>query len=315
MVFKEEEIDTSMGEEGIMDSQADSLDIANGGTEMSESITVAPAAPPASAPGVSAPEDFARQKYKILLVEDDKDVREYLHKSLENDYDIIEASNGMRGYEKAVSHFPDLVLSDIMMPKRNGLELCSMIKNDVRIGHIPVILMTARSMVMHIKEGFSAGADDYIIKPFNMDVLRLRIRSLLESRAQLKKLYGKRFSPDEMGIEVVSADERFSQKLFEVIEKNISDQNLGVEMLCQEIGISRANLYRKLKSITELSPTELIRNKRLEIAAKMLKESDMSVSEVAALLGFNSHSYFSNSFKSFYGYTPTEFIQKKQAGI
>ena len=282
---------------------------------MSESITVAPAAPPASAPGVSAPEDFARQKYKILLVEDDKDVREYLHKSLENDYDIIEASNGMRGYEKAVSHFPDLVLSDIMMPKRNGLELCSMIKNDVRIGHIPVILMTARSMVMHIKEGFSAGADDYIIKPFNMDVLRLRIRSLLESRAQLKKLYGKRFSPDEMGIEVVSADERFSQKLFEVIEKNISDQNLGVEMLCQEIGISRANLYRKLKSITELSPTELIRNKRLEIAAKMLKESDMSVSEVAALLGFNSHSYFSNSFKSFYGYTPTEFIQKKQAGI
>lgn len=302
-------------QEGIMDSQADSLDIANGGTEMSESITVAPAAPPASAPGVSAPEDFARQKYKILLVEDDKDVREYLHKSLENDYDIIEASNGMRGYEKAVSHFPDLVLSDIMMPKRNGLELCSMIKNDVRIGHIPVILMTARSMVMHIKEGFSAGADDYIIKPFNMDVLRLRIRSLLESRAQLKKLYGKRFSPDEMGIEVVSADERFSQKLFEVIEKNISDQNLGVEMLCQEIGISRANLYRKLKSITELSPTELIRNKRLEIAAKMLKESDMSVSEVAALLGFNSHSYFSNSFKSFYGYTPTEFIQKKQAGI
>lgn len=190
-----------------------------------------------------------------------------------------------------------------------------MIKNDVRIGHIPVILMTARSMVMHIKEGFSAGADDYIIKPFNMDVLRLRIRSLLESRAQLKKLYGKRFSLDEMGIEVVSADERFSQKLFEVIEKNISDQNLGVEMLCQEIGISRANLYRKLKSITELSPTELIRNKRLEIAAKMLKESDMSVSEVAALLGFNSHSYFSNSFKSFYGYTPTEFIQKKQTGI
>ena len=315
MAFKEEEIDTSIGEEGIMDSQADSLDMANGGTEMSESITVAPAAPLASASGVSAPEDFARQKYKILLVEDDKDVREYLHKSLENDYDIIEAYNGVRGYEKAVSHFPDLVLSDIMMPKRNGLELCSMIKNDVRIGHIPVILMTARSMVMHIKEGFSAGADDYIIKPFNMDVLRLRIRSLLESRAQLKKLYGKRFSLDEMGIEVVSADERFSQKLFEVIEKNISDQNLGVEMLCQEIGISRANLYRKLKSITELSPTELIRNKRLEIAAKMLKESDMSVSEVAALLGFNSHSYFSNSFKSFYGYTPTEFIQKKQTGI
>ena len=127
MAFKEEEIDTSTSEEGIMDSQSDSLNMANRETEMSESIPVAPAAPSSSAPGVSAPEDFARQKYKILLVEDDKDVREYLHKSLENDYDIIEASNGVRGYEKAVGHFPDLVLSDIMMPKRNGLELCSVL--------------------------------------------------------------------------------------------------------------------------------------------------------------------------------------------
>lgn len=311
--FREEEIDTLAREESILESpQTGETAITEDRGDLSEVLNASPVAAVPSVPKVSAPEDFARQKYKILLVEDDKDVREYLHKSLENDYDIIEASNGTRGYEKTINYFPDLVLSDIMMPKQNGLELCSMIKNDIRVGHIPVILMTARSMVMHIKEGFSAGADDYIIKPFNMDVLRLRIRSLLESRARLKKLYGKRFSPDEMGIEVVSADERFSQKLFEVIEKNISDQNLSVEMLCQEIGISRANLYRKLKSITELSPTELIRNKRLEIAARMLKESDMSVSEVAALLGFNSHSYFSNSFKSFYGYTPTEFIQMKQ---
>lgn len=256
-------------------------------------------------------ENKDQPKYKILLVEDDKDVRDYLKKSLEAEYIVIEAADGVRAYEKVVQDFPDLVLSDIMMPKRDGLELCTMIKNDIRIGHIPVILMTARSMVVHIKEGFHAGADDYIVKPFNMDVLQTRIRSLLASREQLKKLYGKRFSPDVMGIEVKSADERFSQKLFDVIEKNISNEKLDVELLCTEIGISRANLYRKLKSITELSPMELIRNKRLEMAAKLLKESEMNVSEIASHLGFNSHSYFSNSFKAFYGCTPTEFVQMK----
>ncbi|WP_305257657.1 hybrid sensor histidine kinase/response regulator transcription factor [Parabacteroides goldsteinii] len=256
-------------------------------------------------------ENKDQPKYKILLVEDDKDVRDYLKKSLEAEYIVIEAADGVRAYEKVVQDFPDLVLSDIMMPKRDGLELCTMIKNDIRIGHIPVILMTARSMVVHIKEGFQAGADDYIVKPFNMDVLQTRIRSLLASREQLKKLYGKRFSPDVMGIEVKSADERFSQKLFDVIEKNISNEKLDVELLCTEIGISRANLYRKLKSITELSPMELIRNKRLEMAAKLLKESEMNVSEIASHLGFNSDSYFSNSFKAFYGCTPTEFVQMK----
>lgn len=250
-------------------------------------------------------------KYKILLVEDDRDVRGYLKKSLEAEYTVIEAADGVRAYEKVVQDFPDLVLSDIMMPKRDGLELCTMIKNDIRVGHIPVILMTARSMVVHIKEGFQAGADDYIVKPFNMDVLQTRIRSLLASREQLKKLYGKRFSPEVMGIEVKSADERFSQKLFDVIEQNISNDKLDVELLCTEIGISRANLYRKLKSITELSPMELIRNKRLEMAAKLLKDSEMNVSEIASHLGFNSHSYFSNSFKAFYGCTPTEFVQLK----
>lgn len=262
----------------------------------------------ASLPG---PEKVEGPKYKILLVEDDKDVRSYLKKSLEAEYTVIEAADGVRAYEKVVQDFPDLVLSDIMMPKRDGLELCTLIKNDIRVGHIPVILMTARSMVVHIKEGFQAGADDYIVKPFNMDVLQTRIRSLLASREQLKKLYGKRFSPEVMGIEVKSADERFSQKLFDVIEQNISNDKLDVELLCTEIGISRANLYRKLKSITELSPMELIRNKRLEMAAKLLKESEMNVSEIALHLGFNSHSYFSNSFKAFYGCTPTEFVQSK----
>lgn len=259
-------------------------------------------------PAPRLPGDIPK-KPVILIVEDDKGVRDYLHQSLEADYEILEASNGLKGYERAVQDFPDLILSDIMMPKRNGLELCAMVKEDVRIGHIPVILMTARSMVVHIKEGFQAGADDYIIKPFSMDILRIRIHSLLQSRQQLKKLYGRRFSPEVVGTVMVSADERFSQKLYEVIEKHISDPELSIEILCQEIGISRANLYRKIKAISELSPTELIRNKRLEVAMKYLKETDMTISDIAAALGFSSHSYFSNSFKALYGMSPSEFMQ------
>lgn len=251
-----------------------------------------------------------QKKPVVLIVEDDKGVRDYLRQSLETEYEIIEAVNGAKGYERAVQDFPDLILSDIMMPKRNGLELCSLIKEDMRIGHIPVILMTARSMVVHIKEGFQAGADDYIIKPFSMDVLRIRIHSLLQSRQRLKKLYGRSFSPEVIGTAMVSADERFSQKLFEVIEKNISNPDLSIEVLCHEIGISRANLYRKIKAISELSPTELIRNKRLEVAMKYLKETEMTVSDIAVALGFSSHSYFSNSFKAFYGMSPSEFMQR-----
>ena len=271
-----------------------------GDTALAQSVEVKPAP--------RLPGDIPK-KPVILIVEDDKGVRDYLHQSLEADYEILEASNGLKGYERAVQDFPDLILSDIMMPKRNGLELCAMVKEDVRIGHIPVILMTARSMVVHIKEGFQAGADDYIIKPFSMDILRIRIHSLLQSRQQLKKLYGRRFSPEVVGTVMVSADERFSQKLYEVIEKHISDPELSIEILCQEIGISRANLYRKIKAISELSPTELIRNKRLEVAMKYLKETDMTISDIAAALGFSSHSYFSNSFKALYGMSPSEFMQ------
>lgn len=259
--------------------------------------------------GVSDKLNTSQNKPLILIIEDDKEVRDYLRASLEEDYNILEANDGVKGYDCVLQDFPDLILSDIMMPKRNGLELCTMIKEDMRIGHIPIILMTARSMVVHIKEGFLAGADDYIVKPFSMELLRVRIHGLLQSRQQLKKLYGRRFSPEVLGTTMVSADERFSQKFFEAIEKYISDPELSIDTLCQEIGISRANLYRKIKAISDLSPTELIRNKRLEIAMKYLKETDMPISDIAATLGFGSHSYFSNSFKALYGMSPSEFVQ------
>lgn len=250
------------------------------------------------------------KKWTVLLAEDNDEVRTYVKECLEPYFYVLDVDNGKSALDLALEKYPDLILSDIMMPQMDGLELCSRVKQDLQLGHIPVVLMTAKSMVVHIKEGFSVGADDYIVKPFSMDVLICRINNLLESREKLKKLYGKKFSPEAMGIEIVSGDDRFTQNFFEIIEKNISNPELGVDLLSQELGLSRANLYRKLKAVTELSPTELIRNKRLEIAAKLLLESSYTVSEISVYTGFNSHAYFTNCFKSFYGYSPSEWVQR-----
>jgi len=243
----------------------------------------------------------------ILIVDDEKEITDLLEIYLKNEnYLVRKFYNPLDALAYLENEPVSLAILDVMMPEMDGFTLCQKIRQKYLF---PIIMLTAKIEDIDKIQGLTLGADDYIVKPFNMDVLQTRIRSLLTLREQLKKLYGKRFSPEVMGIEVKSADERFSQKLFDVIEKNISNEKLDVELLCSEIGISRANLYRKLKSITELSPMELIRNKRLEVAAKLLKESEMNVSEIASHLGFNSHSYFSNSFKAFYGCTPTEFVQ------
>lgn len=248
----------------------------------------------------------------ILLVEDNQDIRAYLKEYLSGFYQIIEADNGVDAFDKILKHFPDLVISDIMMPKMDGLELCSLIKKDLRTGHIPVILITARTMVMHIKEGFLSGADDYVVKPFNMEVLQIRVNNLLVSRDKLKETYGKKFSLESMGIETTSADERFMQKFFAIIEEHLSDPDLNVELICREIGFSRANFYRKLKAITELPPAELIKNKRLEIAVRMLHDTDMNITEISMHTGFSNPAYFAKCFKSAYGVSPTEYIQKQK---
>lgn len=255
------------------------------------------------------------RKWTILFVEDNTEVRKYVKEYLEDYFYILEAENGVDALDMTLREYPDLVLSDIMMPKMDGLELCRRIKEDIQLEHIPVVLMTAKSMVEHIKEGLSVGADDYIVKPFNIEILVSRLQNILLSREKLKKLYGKKFTPEAMGFDIVSGDDRFTQKLFGIIEKNISNPDLNIDMLSSELGLSRSNLYRKLKAVTELSPTELIRNKRLEIAGKLLLDSSYTVSEVAIYTGFNSHAYFTSCFKNFYGYSPSEWIQvKKERG-
>lgn len=253
-----------------------------------------------------------KQRYLVLLAEDNHEVRSYIKQRLEPYFDVLEAENGVKAFELITTSLPDLVISDIMMPEMDGLELCSRIKQDIRSGHIPVIIITAKSMVMHIKEGFQCGADDYIVKPFNMDVLLYRICNILASRERLKELYGKKFSLESMGIETTSADDRFMQKFFDIVEGNIKNPDLNVDLLCREIGMGRASFYRKLKAITDISPIDLIRNKRLEIAAQMLLHTDMNVSEISLHVGFNSNAYFATCFKTMYGMAPTEYIQQQK---
>lgn len=254
-------------------------------------------------------------KPTVLLVEDNDEMRTYFKEQLCPYFHIIESENGADGFDKVIKYFPDIVVTDVMMPKVDGLQLCTLIKNDINTGHIPVILLTAKSMVMHVKEGYEFGADDYIIKPFNMDVLVIRIRNILSTRKKLKALYGKRENTDDITIKNSSSDDRFTYKFFSIIEENASNAELDIQFICDKVGMSRANMYRKLKAITELTPNELIRNKRFEIAAKLLVESEMNVAEVSTATGFNSYEHFSRGFKKIYGLTPTDFINKRRGKI
>ncbi|MCL2650232.1 MAG: response regulator [Candidatus Azobacteroides sp.] len=253
-----------------------------------------------------------KKTHTLLIVEDNPDVRHYIISHLSADYNILEASNGVEAVEKSIHYLPDLIISDLMMPKMDGLEMASVLKNDIRTGHIPIIMITARTTVHDIRDGYETGVDDYITKPFNAVLLKTRVRNMLSTREKLKELYGKRFSLETLGVEVTSIDEKFLQKLYEVMEKNISNPELNLDGFCREIGMSRANLYRKIKAITNLSPNEFIRNFRLEMSAKILRETGMSVSDVFVAVGFNSLAYFSNCFKALYGISPTEYVRRQK---
>lgn len=251
----------------------------------------------------------------ILLVEDNPEILDYVRRKLQNTYRVITAVNGQEAFEAAEKYMPDMVISDVMMPVMSGVELCVKIKNTISLSHIPVILLTAKSLAMHIEEGFDAGADDYIVKPFSLSLLRVRIRNLLVGRQRMQAVYYKRFSLENIGIKVESLDDMFMNKYMEVVRKHIAEPDFGIDEICREIGLSRANFYRKVKVITNLSPVEMIRNIRLETAARLLKESGLSISEIAFKVGFNNHSYFTSCFKTLYGISPTEYQEREKGEI
>ena len=237
----------------------------------------------------------------ILVVDDNSDLREFIGTLLQGEYRIIKASDGKEALDKATRELPDLVVSDVMMPVMDGLELCKALKGQFSTSHIPVILLTAKSLEEQRAEGYDSGADAYISKPFSEKVLLSRIGNLLKSRILLKEHYL------ETGESASRPQENdFLSRFRAKVQEHISDENLSVEQIGSEIGLSRVQLYRKVKALTGYSPVELVRITRLKAAAEMLKTTDKTISEIAYAVGFGTPSYFSKCFKELFGRQPGE---------
>lgn len=246
----------------------------------------------------------------ILVVEDNADVRAYIKDSLGNNFQIEEAKNGELGVEKAKEIIPDLIISDIMMPKMDGNELTRRIKNDERTSHIPVILLTAKSEQESKLEGLETGADDYLTKPFDTKELKIRIRNLINIRKKLQEKFSSGaiyWKHDRKKLS--SLDEKFMNKVNEVIENHISEENFSIEEFNKELGMSKIQIYRKLKALTGKSPSRYIRSLRLAKARKMILNKDGNINEIAYSVGFSSPQYFARCFKEEFGYPPSEQIQ------
>ena len=272
-----------------------------------DAITVSqPIAPPAVVP--EQDEDAPT----VLIVDDNADIRTYLRSILQGQYRLLEAEDGQRGLELAREQVPDLIVSDVMMPVMNGLEFCQHVKKDGISSHIPVILLTARALEKHQIEGYESGADAYITKPFSPELLLARIDNLLQSRHQLKDLWSVKPATEPATPATAAAsvptpiEDAFISRFKKIVEERLADSNLSVEELAADMGLSRVQLYRKVKALTGNSPVDLLRKARLAQAQRLLQESTLSVSEIAYQVGFASPSYFTKCYKDEFGTVPGE---------
>lgn len=248
----------------------------------------------------------------VLIVEDNDDFRLYLKDNLHRNYKVIEAINGKDGWQKALLQHPDLIVSDITMPQMDGISLLQKLKSDKRTSHIPVILLTALTHEIQQITGLATGANDYITKPFNFEILHAKIRNLLHLNATLKNTYTKHIKVVAPEIEKVSAEEKLMMRIAGHLEENLTDSQLSVESLSKELGMSRSSLYNKLLELTGQTPVEYIRSYRLEKAAMLMKKSDLTIAEIAYQVGFSTPNYFAKSFKAKYNVLPSEFMARMQ---
>ncbi|MDJ0646928.1 MAG: two-component regulator propeller domain-containing protein [Flavobacteriaceae bacterium] len=249
------------------------------------------------------------KKNRILMVEDNEDLRAYIKAILYNDFDVLEAENGIQGLTIAQEEIPDLILSDFMMPAMEGDEFCRRIKSDERTAHIPFIMLTAKASKEDKISGLELGADDYLFKPFDKKELRIKIANILKRREQLQKKLTQEFMLSAKEENLVSHDDRFLFKLKKLVTANLGEANLNVKFLSEEMGLSRVQLYRKLNALLGLSATDFIRKLRIQRAAELLNANWGTVSEVAYEVGFNNLSYFSKCFKEVYRQTPSSYLK------
>ena len=256
--------------------------------------------------------EFNHKKRTILLVEDNEDFRFYLKDNLKLYFNIIESGNGKNGWVKALSAHPDLIVSDISMPEMNGIDLCMKLKADKRTSNIPVILLTALTGEEQQLKGLETGANDYMSKPFNFEILLSKIRNLIQQQEAMKKTYIKQVEANPLKLEVESADEKFIQHALQILEKNISRPEYSVEEFSSGLNLSRVALYKKLLALTGKTPIEFIRSFRLKRAAQLLEESQLTVAEIAYEVGFNNPKYFAKYFKNEFGVVPSAYAEMKR---
>ncbi|RMA64224.1 signal transduction histidine kinase [Ulvibacter antarcticus] len=251
----------------------------------------------------------SEEKPEILLVEDNDEVRNYLKSIFEEDFVIILAKDGLDGIKKAIKHVPDLIISDIMMPKKNGIELCLTLKEDTRTCHIPIIMLTAKTDKSTELKSLRNKADDFISKPFNADVILQKALNMVSHMAELRKRYSQNVYLRPKDIAVVDMDTEFLEAVQQLIDTRFTETDFTSEDFAAALNMSRMQLHRKLKALTGLSTSEFIRSQRLKTAVKLLVDSDLTVSEIAYSVGFNAPSYFTKCFKELYDCSPTEYVK------
>ena len=254
----------------------------------------------------------------ILVVEDNDDIREYIASSFSSNYRIITAINGKEGLEQALNQIPDIIISDIMMPEMDGIELCKLVKEDIRTSHIPVILLTAKDSIQDKEEGYESGADSYLTKPFSAKLLNSRVHNLLESRKKLALIVANRtkeLKPEqqEETIKLNKLDEEFLTKFTTIVEENIDMEKMDMSFMMEKMNMSHSTLYRKIKSLTGMSGNELIRKIRLKNSLRLLMEEGHNISEAAYASGFNDLGYFRSCFREEYGMAPSEYIRLRKS--
>ena len=257
---------------------------------------------------------FDTSPYSILVVDDNPDLTDFLKKSLGEYFKrVVIASDGVEALQLTRNHAPDIIVSDVMMPRMNGYELCKNIKEDITISHIPIILLTARDDKQSQLSGYKNGADAYLTKPFEIEMLMEIIRNRLKNRESIKKRYlntGLVPAPEESTFS--QADETFLLKLNKIIQEHLDSSNLDVTFICKEIGMSRASLYNKLKALTDMGANDYINKFRMEKAITLITSTDMSFTEIAEKVGFTTSRYFSTAFKQYTGETPTQYKEKRK---
>lgn len=243
----------------------------------------------------------------IAIVDDNPDFISLLQDTLRDEYDTVEAHNGQEAFSVIEKALPDLIITDVMMPVMDGNELCKKVKNDIRTSHIPLIMLTAKAAEEHNIEGLKSGADDYLTKPFNPQILRLKVKRLIEQGEKRKQAFKSQIEPEPSQITITTLDEQLIKKAIDYVETNIASPALSVEDLSRHLGMSRVHLYKKLTTITGRSPIEFIRILRLKRAAQMLKDPSQNVSDVAYSVGFNNPKYFTKYFKEEFGVLPSKY--------